>query len=182
VTGVGAGTTGGPAPGAAAGIPILTGRWFEQVGVVVADLDEAVQSNLALWRGNDWGVWEYGPGTVRQVTYRGSVVDASWRAALTTGTPQLELIQSITGPNIYTEWIETHGYGLHHVGVVVESLDEAISQMTAAGFEPIQWGIGFGLDGDGGYAYFDTSAQLGFMVEAIVRPERRREPLATYSG
>lgn len=162
-------------------VPILSGRAIDQIGIVVASIEEALAAHLSVWRGTEWNVWEYGTSTFSEVTYRGSVVTASWRAALNTATPQLELIESIEGPNVYVEWIEKRGYGLHHLGVVVPSLEDAMNQMTDAGFEILQSGFGFGLDGDGGYAYFDTAEELGFLVEAIVRPARRREPLATYS-
>jgi hypothetical protein len=153
----------------------------DQIGVLVPSITDALALHLSVWRGVEWKVWDYGEGTVVQVTYRGVVVKGSWRAALNSATPQLELIESVQGPSIYEEWIDDHGYGLHHLGIVVESIDDAVAQMGDAGFEPIQSGFGFGLDGDGGFTYFDTAPQLGFVVEAIVRPERRREPLATFS-
>ena len=39
-----------------------------------------------------------------------------------------------------------------------------------------QTGGGYGLDGDGGYAYFDTVASFGVILELIEVPKRRREP------
>jgi hypothetical protein len=41
-------------------------------------------------------------------------------------------------------------------------------------------GSGFGLDGDGHYAYLDTEDALGVTLELIDRPERRFEPEAVY--
>jgi hypothetical protein len=48
--------------------------------------------------------------------------------------------------------------------------------MEAKGIEAIQDGAGFGVDGDGAFAYFDTSTTLGMLVEAIQRPTRRTDP------
>jgi methylmalonyl-CoA/ethylmalonyl-CoA epimerase len=66
--------------------------------------------------------------------------------------------------------------GLHHVGVLVETLDAAIESMRRAGYDVLQSGRGYGLDGDGGYAYFDTERDFEVIVEAIEVPKRRREP------
>jgi methylmalonyl-CoA/ethylmalonyl-CoA epimerase len=37
-------------------------------------------------------------------------------------------------------------------------------------------GSGFGLDGDGHYAYLDTEAELGVTLELIQRPKGRMPP------
>ena len=163
-------------------IPLLTGRAIDQVGILVPDLEAAVRSHRASWQGIGWNLWEYDASMLTSVTYRGTPTSsAAWRAALNTATPQIELIQPVTGPSIYDEWIEERGYGLHHLGVVVASVDGAIEQMAAVGLEVIQAGRGFGLDGDGGFAYFDTLDEFGFLVEAITRPLRRREPFASFA-
>jgi hypothetical protein len=41
-------------------------------------------------------------------------------------------------------------------------------------------GAGFGLDGDGHFAYLDTEELLGITYELIQRPLRRYEPEAVY--
>jgi len=73
-------------------------------------------------------------------------------------------------------WIETRGYGLHHVGVRVESIHELIADMVSAGYEILQSGHRYGLDGDGGFAYFDTLDDFGAILEGIEVPRRRRPP------
>jgi hypothetical protein len=39
--------------------------------------------------------------------------------------------------------------------------------MARAGFACLQHGYGFGADGSGGFAYFDTERELGYLVEAL---------------
>jgi hypothetical protein len=48
--------------------------------------------------------------------------------------------------------------------------------MTAAGYDVLQSGHGYGLAGDGAFVYFDTLADYGFILEAIQVPAQRREP------
>ena len=92
------------------------------------------------------------------------------------GSPQVELLQALEGPSIYHEWLDSGRVGLHHVGVLVETLDAATESMRRAGYDVLQSGRGYGLDGDGGYAYFDTERDFEVIVEAIEVPKRRREP------
>ena len=162
------------------GIQFLRGRAIDQVGILVEDLDAAVERHVTLWPDLGWKVWEYGSEYLRSIKFEGAEIEASWRAGLNSATPQIELIEPVSGPGAYGAWIDRHGYGMHHVGLVVESFDDAVEEMRSSGFEPVQEGIGFGLDGDGAFAFFDTSAELGFWVEIIVRPARRRDPVATF--
>ena len=77
------------------------------------------------------------------------------------------MVQPLDGPSILAEWLERRGEGLHHVAVLVESLDDTIAAMAEAGYACLQHGYGFGADGSGGFAYFDTEAALGYLVEAL---------------
>ena len=151
----------------------LAGRMVGQIGIAVRDLDAALES----WAGaGPWHVYTYGPDTVPRLRYRGGPGRFTVRLALNFQTPQLELVEPLVGPSIYDGWLEQHGESVHHLAVIVDSLDEAIAVMEEDGFEAVQVGAGYGLDGDGGFAYFDTVARLGFFLEVIEVPRRRREP------
>lgn len=52
----------------------------------------------------------------------------------------------------------------------VDSLDDAIAALEDAGYPNIQSGHGFAPNGKGGYAYFDTTHALGFILEAVEMP------------
>jgi methylmalonyl-CoA/ethylmalonyl-CoA epimerase len=108
--------------------------------------------------------------------YRGRPGAFSMRAALCGEGPQIELLQPLEGPSIYHDWVGEHGWGIHHFGFFIGDLDACIAQMAARGFPVIQQGRGYGVDGDGGYAYFDTQAGPGALLEAIERPRERRPP------
>lgn len=155
-------------------IDALGGRPIGQIGILVTDLEEAWARYDALWSGaGPWRVFTYGPHFLPTFSYRGEPATSSMRIALSAGSPQIELIQPLGGgPSVY----DGYGAGFHHVGVLVDSIDGAIDAMARAGYETIQWGAGYGLDGDGGFAYFDTVGDLGIIVEAIEVPKRRRAP------
>jgi catechol 2,3-dioxygenase-like lactoylglutathione lyase family enzyme len=161
-------------------VPFLAGRGPDQVGIVVRDLVAALARYESACGGGPWHSWTYGPDTVGRVTYRGEPGRFVARIAIGSAVPQLELIESLAGPSLYDEHLEAHGEGLHHLGFWVPSVDEAIAEMASGGFACTQSGHGTGPDGDGGFAYFDTVAELGVILEAIERPSRRLAPELVY--
>jgi hypothetical protein len=90
------------------------------------------------------------------------------------------LLEPLAGDTVYREFVEKHGYGVHHLGVLTENMAEALARAERAGFAMTQDGAGFGPDDDGHYAYIDTEEALGTTIELIERPKRRRPPEKIY--
>ena len=155
------------------GIPCFGGRPPQQIGLVVRDLDASLRRYADVFGIGPWACFTHGPATVPQLEYRGQPGSYSMRVALSSSLPQVELIQPLTGPNIYFDWMERHGEGVHHVAFEVASIDDGIAEMRERGYPLIQYGAGFGLDGDGAFADFDTEADLATIVELRVVPRRR---------
>jgi methylmalonyl-CoA/ethylmalonyl-CoA epimerase len=148
----------------------------DQIGILVDDLENAARRFGGFYAVQEWRVWTYGPHIVPRMTYRGRPASYEMRLALGGADPQIELIEPLDGASIYRDWIDQRGYGLHHLGAFVENVEAGTRAMQAAGFDLIQSGSGYGLGGDGGYAYFDTIEALGFVAELIEIPAERREP------
>jgi methylmalonyl-CoA/ethylmalonyl-CoA epimerase len=155
---------------------VWTGRTVGQIGIVVSDLEATASRFSAIWGNGPWRCYTYGPELLSEQIYRGRSTPFSVRIALNSAQPQIELLQPIAGPSVYHDWQQAHGEGVHHLAIHVESLDAAIDSMRDAGLELLQLGRGFGVDGDGGFAYFDTEHQLGVVLEAIELPAHRRDP------
>jgi methylmalonyl-CoA/ethylmalonyl-CoA epimerase len=152
-----------------------------QVALVVEDLDRAVEAYWKMFGIGPWHIYTYGKPLVKRMTYRGQPGEYRMRIALSyVGPLRIELIEMLEGDTIYADFVAEHGYGLHHLGVLVEDMEVAIAQANAAGFEVIQDGAGFGLDGDGHYAYLDTEREIGTTIELIQRPRRRVPPERIY--
>lgn len=158
----------------------LVAKGVGQVGILVPDLDEALRAYGAVRAVESWSLYTYGPEFVPRLEYRGDPGEFSMRIALGGSSPQIELIEPLEGPSIYHEWIDQHGYGLHHLGFFVESLEVAVREMADAGFPVLQMGTGYGIDGDGGFAYFDTLGETSVFFEAIEVPARRKQPQGTW--
>ncbi len=151
-----------------------------QIGILVPEMRAGLEAYSRLLGLSPWSRWVYGPDTVPNLTYRGAPAGYSIEIAFSGHAPQVELIEVRGRPSLYHEWIEAPGYGFHHVGVRVGSVLQTVEEMTAAGYGVLQSGSGYGVDGDGGFAYFDTLDELGVIVEAIQPPRRRREPDAVW--
>lgn len=166
--------TGGPV------LPFLQ-NGVAQIAWVVRDLDASVKAYYERFGIGPWHFYTYGPPLVKNASYRGRPSAYRMRVALSYfGQMRVEFIQPLEGPSIYHEFIEKHGYGVQHLGVLVDDMPQALAQAKAAGYEMIQDGSGFGPDGDGHYAYIDTEREFGVVYELISRPARRHPPEKIY--
>lgn len=152
-----------------------------QVALIVEDLDKAVETYWKLFGIGPWHIYTYGKPLVKRMTYHGKPSEYKMRIALAyIGPLRIELIEILEGDTVYADFVKEHGYGVHHFGVLVDDMEEAIARAEAAGLTMTQDGAGFGLDGDGHYAYLDTEGKIGVTIELIQRPKRRVPPEAVY--
>ena len=152
-----------------------------QVAILVEELDKTVENYSTLFGIGPWHFYTYGRPLVKEMTYRGRPADHKMRIALSyIGPLRIELIEAKEGDSIYADFIKEHGYGVHHFGILVEEMNDELAKADAAGLEMIQDGSGFGLDGDGHYAYLDTEKLLGVTLELIQRPRARVAPEKIY--
>jgi hypothetical protein len=151
----------------------VLGRHVGQVGIVVADLNEALKAYHGV---GPWAVWTYDRSTVRDLHTSEGPADFRFRIALNDDDPQIELIQPLDDHSLYAHWLADGHGGLHHLGYLVDNLGAAIDAMLAASFTVLAGGWGTGADGSGGFCYFDTIDAIGYIAEAIERPSRRRQP------
>jgi catechol 2,3-dioxygenase-like lactoylglutathione lyase family enzyme len=153
----------------------------DQVALVVRDLDAAVREYWERLGVGPWSIVTFGPDTVRELYYRGRPSTLRMRAAFAmTDNVQLEVIQSLEGPNIYDEFLEAHGEGMHHLGIRVPDLRAAVADMEARGYVAIQAGYGTGTSGEGGFAYFETEGPRGTLIELIEIPRERTARATLY--
>lgn len=152
-----------------------------QIAIIVEDIDAAVEHYWHTFGIGPWHFYTYQRPLVQAMTYQGQPADYAVRIALTyAGPTRLELIEVVQGDSVYVDFIREHGYGIQHLGVLVEDMAAALAQAREAGFTVTMDGAGFGPDGDGHYAYLDTDEQLGFTLELIQRPKRRHPPEKIY--
>ena len=152
-----------------------------QIGILVKDLDRTIEMYWKVFGIGPWNIYTYGKPLVREMTYHGKPTSYHMRLGLANlGHTRIELIELGEGPTIYADFVREHGYGIQHIGVLVDDMQSALQQAESAGLKMIQDGEGFGLDGDGHYAYLDTQDKFGVTIELIERPSKRVEPERVY--
>ena len=136
-----------------------------QVGIVVRDAQAAVDAwteRFALEPAQvvDWP--PPGSDLDAQSTFRGRPGNFRMRLAfIETGAVQIEFIEPLEGDNIYSEFLEEKGEGLHHLLFLVED-PQGVAQELA--FDITQSG-GSTLDPGAVWAYLDTEKLLGTIIE-----------------
>jgi len=77
-------------------------------------------------------------------------------------------------PSIYRDWLEEHGFGLHHVAMLADDFAGTVDRHEAAG-TPLVFSAGFG-DGTR-LAYLDARRQIGSYLEIVELTEFVRNAL-----
>lgn len=120
--------------------------------------------------------------------YYGAPSDIDLRAALVfSGSMCIELIEQINDvPSVYRDAIEARGYGFHHWAVSTADFDSEVARREAEGLRVAFSGR---VTVGGRFAYIDTNAALGGMIELIEMNEaveafftRLRDAAATWDG
>lgn len=139
-----------------------------QVGIVVRELERAMRTYVDDFGIGPWEVFEMNPSTVDELFKDDEPSDHAMRVALAmVGNVQWELIEPVSGDNIYSEWLEQHGEGLHHLGLAVKNYDEAVERLRSRGHTLLQGGVFNGAR----YAYPSTQKDLRFITEIFDFPD-----------
>jgi len=91
-----------------------------QVAFVVRDLEARMQTFWQDFGIGPWSIYSFEPPRVKDMTFRGQRQDFRMRVAFTMcGDTQIELVQSVAGPNLYEEYLAQCGEGIQHLGIHV---------------------------------------------------------------
>ncbi|MBI4289455.1 MAG: VOC family protein [Chloroflexi bacterium] len=135
----------------------------DQVGVVVRDMGKAIK-----YYSETLGI---GPFVVRDFhlpegLMKGKKVSVDMKLAFASlGAVQFELIEAPPGDNIYREFLEANGEGLHHIGFSVDNLDDRVAELRKRGV-----GVLFsGKTERASFAYLEPGETGGVIFELIQR-------------
>ncbi|MBI9105677.1 MAG: VOC family protein [Spirochaetales bacterium] len=156
-------------------------RGVAQIAFVVEDLEKTVENYYKSFGIGPWHFYTYEKPLIKTMSINGKPADYRMRIALSYfGSTRIELIQDLDGDTVYRDFISKHGYGVQHLGFLVDDMATAIKEAEEAGLRMTMDGTGFGLDGDGHYAYFETDEELGTTIELIQRPRAKHPPEKIY--
>lgn len=152
----------------------------DQTAYVVPDMQSALAKYARIFGVEDWVGWDYHADYLPNRMYQGAPSSYRSLAAVPHYGPQIEIIQPIEGPSVFTDFLDRTGPGLHHVGWFVPDMAEVREWFAARGIREVMSGGGHGVEGDGEFTYFDTVELLGSYAEFIQVPEKRFEPHFTW--
>lgn len=138
-----------------------------QVGILVKDVEETARKLEQLIGIGPFEIFE---PDYRDLTVHGKAGKFKMRIGLAMAGPiQVELMQPLYGETIYDDFAHRKGYGLHHLAIRADNMEQSIKQMEARGFKVIQSGNRPGVK----WAYLDTEGQTGIIFELI---EKKQSP------
>ncbi len=137
-----------------------------QIAIVCRDVDATAKRWAALLGVDPPKSFSTDPGLTCNMTYRGKPSNAQAKLAfLETGACQLELIQPLGPGSSWQEQLDQCGESIHHIAFKVKDIDGSLRACQEMGMPVLHQGR-FGSK-DGGYAYLDSKAQLGAVIELL---------------
>lgn len=145
-----------------------------QIGIVVEDLDDGIERFKGMMGFGPWSIIRFEPPELHSTTYQGEETTYTFRIALATaGDIDIELIEPLTGENTYTEHLEGHGEGLHHIAYYAQGDSrETVDAFRDAGIPVVQSGI---RDGNT-FWYLDTREAMNGVLFEVVEQDGEESP------
>ena len=140
---------------------------ISQIAVVCRDLKKTMEQYTKLLGWGPWNVYRHEPPRLHHTELHGQPTDYTMLGAETqVGGMGFELLQPLEGPSVYTEWLEEHGEGLHHVAVMLHDIDESVAlkaRFAQVGASVLMGGrIGETIE----FFYLDTEPSLKIILES----------------
>ena len=106
-----------------------------QIGVVVTDIDKAVEYYTSFCGLGPFTKMDFTPD---KYWYREELSYMTLRQAKAMwGDLELELMQPMEGKSLIHDFLTEQGEGINHLGFFMDNYDEAYEIMTRAGFTPL---------------------------------------------
>ena len=139
---------------------------IDQVGVVVRDMDKAMEHYSSL------GIGPFETLKLSRFDRRvyGKPMGDDHKNLLRVaqmGNVELELIQPVSGDSVQRQFLEKRGEGINHLGFFVDDIEKEVAKLVKSGFKVIN---SVKYVGGGGVAYLDTDRIGGVCFELIQRP------------
>jgi methylmalonyl-CoA/ethylmalonyl-CoA epimerase len=125
----------------------------DQVAFVVRNMEQALPVYEAIF-----GPFRVFTADSMEVNYRGKTIFPKIKSALgKSGSMEIELCEAVGGGPPHGDFLQRYGEGLYHVRFKVQSLQETLQAMEAAGFVKVYSGEARTLR----FAYVEAPAILG---------------------
>ena len=135
-----------------------------EVAIVTADHKKTMEGLSRMGIG-PWRVYTLSPKNTTNQTYRGEAAEFTMKVCFAqSGAMVWELIQPLSGPTIFREFLDRHGEGIHHVAYDCNYIpfEERLAEFRRRGFELAQSGS---WEGKCHFAFFETEAAMTTCLE-----------------
>jgi len=127
----------------------------DHIGIVVRDCEKVIETWERMFGIGPWAIREMSGTTPEGKTVTAKVAFAYM------GDLEIELIQIIKGKTLHSEFLETHGEGLHHLGFFGDDVDGEAASLVAKGAKVIVQ--------NPGWIYLDCGGPGGVIFELMGR-------------
>jgi methylmalonyl-CoA/ethylmalonyl-CoA epimerase len=134
----------------------LTIRRIDHTAIAVRDMDEAIDRYGRL----------YGARSVERTRVPDQGVEVAF---LMLGDTSLELVSPLEKSSGVSRFLDKHGEGLHHIGLLAENLETELDRLASAGVELIDRRPRRGVHGR--IAFVHPRGTGGVLVELVQRDE-----------
>lgn len=141
---------------------------FVQIGVVVADVDQATRNLREIFGIGPFRVIDWPPEGRMDIQkfYHSEPANFTARMAFTElGPVELELIQPVSGESIWADFLREKGEGIHHIRFNVNDIQPV--QEYLAGFDILPAQHGSGIRPGTLWMNFASEEKVGFMIEVM---------------
>ena len=148
-------------------VPPAVPMTITQIAVVVADMESALRSYTENLGWGPWSVFEYKPPLLHDTRVKGEPVEYRMIGAeASVDGLGFELIQPVSGPSIYQEFLDSHGEGVQHIACMKHSEQDSSlvkEHWRSNGAEVLMSGrISDSIE----FYYLDTAPMLKFILES----------------
>ena len=135
-----------------------------QVGIVVADVEATARAWSQLLGLPMPEIRLTDEFDFARTEYQGAPTFARARMAfLSVGQVDFELLEPVGEPSTWNDQLQQHGPSMHHVAFEITGMGDKRAYLNDQGLKLIQSGEYVG----GRYAYFDSQARLGVVLELL---------------
>ena len=147
------------------GLLARIGDGLFQQAFVVSDIERA---KAAMRTALGCGEFVALPASDLEYDLRGERVSCALELGFArSGNVQIELIQPVRGAGLHVEFLASNGPGAHHLGFIVDDVDEVVELGRESGFPKVMGGQFGSLR----FCYLDTWDALGLYVELVEDPD-----------
>lgn len=140
-----------------------------KIAIVTRDHKRTMDGLLKVGIG-PWRVYTFSPENTKNQTYHGEPTEFVLKVCFAkSGNMVWELMEAVSGPTIFADFLEKHGEGTHHVAYDCNNtpFEESITELKRCGFKRVQSENCLEVNH---FAFFGSEADITTVFETYAFP------------